>query len=110
MKRTLFQELQARGFIYQTSDPEIEKVLSTKSVTLYNGADPTADSFHVGHLVPQLMLAHFRHAGHHPIMLIGGATGMIGDPSFKDTERPLLSLETIQSNVERLRAQVARIQ
>jgi tyrosyl-tRNA synthetase len=56
------------------------------------------------------MLAHFRHAGHHPVMLIGGATGMIGDPSFKDTERPLLSIETINQNVECLRKQVAQIQ
>jgi len=77
---------------------------------LYHGADPTGDSLHVGHLVPQLMMSHFRRAGHNPILLIGGATGMIGDPSFKDTERPLLSLEQITHNVDCLRKQVASIQ
>ena len=69
--RTLFQELTARGFIYQVSDPEIEKKLSDGEVTLYTGTDPTGDSLHVGHLVPQLMMAHFRKAGHTPILLIG---------------------------------------
>ncbi len=108
--RTLFQELQARGFIYQVSDPEIEKKLNEWKISLYHGADPTGDSLHVGHLVPQLMMSHFRRAGHNPILLIGGATGMIGDPSFKDTERPLLTIEQIAHNVECLRKQVASIQ
>ena len=84
----LLQDLQDRGLIAQLTDAEtLDKMLSEEKVTLYCGFDPTADSLHLGHLVPVLILKRFQQAGHTPIALVGGATGMIGDPSFKATER-----------------------
>lgn len=84
----LIQDLHARGLIAQTTDAQaLDDLLANGSVTLYCGFDPTADSLHLGHLVPVLVLKRFQEAGHKPIALVGGATGMIGDPSFKATER-----------------------
>lgn len=80
----LIQDLHARGLIAQTTDAKaLDELLARESVTLYCGFDPTADSLHLGHLVPVLVLKRFQDAGHKPIALVGGATGMIGDPSFK---------------------------
>jgi tyrosyl-tRNA synthetase len=88
-------ELRNRGLVTQTSsDQELETHLNTQSRTVYCGFDPTADSLHIGHLVPLLALKRFQEAGHRPIALAGGATGMIGDPSFKAKERKLNSSET----------------
>ncbi len=104
----LIQDLHARGLIAQTTDAKaLDELLARESVTLYCGFDPTADSLHLGHLVPVLVLKRFQDAGHKPIALVGGATGMIGDPSFKATERKLNTPEMIATWVENIRDQVA---
>lgn len=103
----LLQDLHARGLIAQTTDAAaLDDMLAKGSVTLYCGFDPTADSLHIGSLVPVLVLKRFQQAGHKPIALVGGATGMIGDPSFKATERKLNTPEVIAGWVEKIRAQV----
>ncbi|WP_412480939.1 tyrosine--tRNA ligase [Azonexus sp. IMCC34839] len=103
----LLQDLQDRGLIAQLTDAEtLDKMLSEEKVTLYCGFDPTADSLHLGHLVPVLILKRFQQAGHKPIALVGGATGMIGDPSFKATERKLNTPDVIASWVGKIRGQV----
>ena len=104
----LIQDLHARGLIAQVTDAKaLDELLAKESVTLYCGFDPTADSLHLGHLVPVLVLRRFQQAGHKPIALVGGATGMIGDPSFKATERKLNTPEVIASWVGKIRDQVA---
>jgi len=103
----LIQDLKDRGLIAQITDEQgLDQLLSGESVTLYCGFDPTADSLHLGHLVPVLILKRFQEAGHKPIALVGGATGMIGDPSFKATERKLNTPEVIATWVEKIRGQV----
>ncbi|WP_207063290.1 tyrosine--tRNA ligase [Motiliproteus sp. SC1-56] len=105
----LLQDLQARGLIAQTTnEEELSELLSAAPVTLYCGFDPTADSLHLGHLVPLLMLKRFQDAGHRPIALVGGATGLIGDPSFKDQERQLNSAEVVSQWSECLKNQISR--
>lgn len=96
---SFFQELQARGLVKQTTDPELEKRLSEGSLTLYCGFDPTSDSLHVGSLLPLLTLRRFQMAGHRIIAVAGGATGMIGDPSGKSQERSLLNEDQLNRNV-----------
>jgi len=104
----LIQDLHARGLIAQVTDANaLDELLAKESVTLYCGFDPTADSLHLGHLVPVLVLKRFQDAGHKPIALVGGATGMIGDPSFKATERKLNTPDVIASWVGKIRDQVA---
>jgi tyrosyl-tRNA synthetase len=101
--------LKARGFVGQISDePGLRRALDSGPVTLYQGFDPTATSLHTGNLVGIMALAHFQRAGHRPVAVIGGGTGMIGDPSGKTAERPLLSLEVIERNLEGIRPQFAR--
>ncbi len=103
----LLQDLHERGLIAQLTDAEtLDKMLQEEKVTLYCGFDPTADSLHLGHLVPVLILKRFQQAGHRPIALVGGATGMIGDPSFKATERKLNTPDVIASWVGKIRGQV----
>lgn len=103
----LISDLQARGLIAQMTDGDsLGKKLAEKSITLYCGFDPTADSLHIGSLVPILVLKRFQQAGHKPIALVGGATGMIGDPSFKATERKLNTPDIIDSWVGKIRKQV----
>ena len=97
---SLFEELQQRKIVYQVTDPSIEKHLNEKPITLYCGFDPTADSLHVGSLFPLLTLRRFQLAGHRPIVVLGGATGMIGDPSFKSQERVLLTNDQIAHNLQ----------
>ncbi len=104
----LIQDLQARGLIAQQTDAAaLDELLTKESVTLYCGFDPTADSLHLGHLVPVLVLKRFQQFGHKPIALVGGATGMIGDPSFKATERKLNTPDVIASWVDKIRGQVS---
>lgn len=104
----LIQDLQDRGLIAQITDAQaLDQLLINESVTLYCGFDPTADSLHLGHLVPVLILKRFQEAGHKPIALVGGATGMIGDPSFKATERKLNTPDVIATWVDKIRGQVA---
>ena len=103
----LIQDLHDRGLIAQITDAQaLDKLLTEESVTLYCGFDPTADSLHLGHLVPVLILKRFQEAGHKPIALVGGATGMIGDPSFKATERKLNTPDVIATWVDKIRGQV----
>ncbi|HHQ4564956.1 TPA: tyrosine--tRNA ligase [Aeromonas hydrophila] len=102
----LLDELTQRGLVAQNSDPvALADHLATPR-TVYCGFDPTAGSLHIGHLVPLLMLRRFQLAGHTPVALVGGATGLIGDPSFKATERNLNSAETVQGWVASLSAQI----
>ncbi|MBK8186815.1 MAG: tyrosine--tRNA ligase [Cellvibrio sp.] len=103
------QELQARGLIAQTTGGDaLAEHLNTGSRTLYCGFDPTADSLHIGSLVPLLMLKRFQMAGHKPIALVGGATGLIGDPSFKAQERKLNTPDVVATWVDKLKSQVGR--
>lgn len=103
----LIEELRWRGML-QDIMPGTEEQLKKEMTTAYIGFDPTADSLHIGSLVPILLLVHLQKAGHKPIALLGGATGMIGDPSMKSEERNLLSEEQLQVNVEGIRNQLAR--
>ncbi len=108
MSDTLLQDLKARGLVAQmTSEEELEKHLAENSVTLYCGFDPTADSLHIGSLVPLLTLKRFQEYGHKPLALVGGATGLIGDPSFKAQERKLNDDSTVAGWVEKLKKQVS---
>ena len=100
-------ELQWRGLVHD-SIPETEKYLNENKTVGYIGFDPTADSLHIGSLVPILVLKHFQNAGHKPIALVGGATGMVGDPSGKSKERNLLNEETLNKNVAGVQGQLAR--
>ena len=102
----LLTDLTERGLVAQMSDPAALASHLTTARTLYCGFDPTAGSLHIGHLVPLLMLRRFQLAGHPPVALVGGATGLIGDPSFKATERSLNSAETVQGWVASLSAQI----
>lgn len=94
---TLAEELSVRGYIYQYSAESIEEIFTGPKRTVYLGIDPTADSMHVGHLVPYMMLNHIMNHGHHVIALMGGGTALIGDPSFKDQERDIAEVSTIQA-------------
>lgn len=104
---SIIQDLQSRGLIAQTTDAEaLDALLNEQKIALYCGFDPTADSLHIGHLLPVLALRRFQLAGHTPVALVGGATGMIGDPSFKAAERSLNTLETVQQWVQSIRGQL----
>ncbi|MBS0876084.1 MULTISPECIES: tyrosine--tRNA ligase [unclassified Tatumella] len=104
----LIQQLQERGLIAQVTDEEaLSERLAQGPIALYCGFDPTADSLHLGHLVPLLCLKRFQDAGHKPVALVGGATGLIGDPSFKASERKLNTSETVGEWVEKIRQQVS---
>lgn len=105
----IFDELKERGLVFQTTDEEaLRKALAEGHVSFYSGYDPTADSLHLGHLVPILVMKHLQLAGHKPYALVGGATGLIGDPSFKDTERSLQTKDTVEGWVRSIQAQVSR--
>ncbi|OSI15910.1 tyrosine--tRNA ligase [Neisseria dentiae] len=104
---SIIQDLQSRGLIAQTTDLEaLDALLNEQKIALYCGFDPTADSLHIGHLLPVLALRRFQLAGHTPVALVGGATGMIGDPSFKAVERSLNTAETVAGWVESIRNQL----
>ncbi|MGM7636371.1 tyrosine--tRNA ligase [Bacillus sp. Hm123] len=106
----LMQELEWRGIVYQQTDEEgMKELLNKESVSLYCGVDPTADSMHIGHLLPFLTLRRFQNHGHRPIVLVGGATGMIGDPSGKREERKLQTTEMVEHNVSCIKKQLEKI-
>lgn len=109
MTTPLLQDLQDRGLIAQASDLEEIQTLLSQPQTVYCGFDPTAGSLHIGHLVPLIMLKRFQDAGHQAVALIGGATGMIGDPSFKATERSLNSAEIVSGWVNDLSNQIQQL-
>ena len=109
MSSDFFEELKSRGLVHQTTDESaLIKQLNEESVKLYIGFDPTADSLHIGHLLPILMLRRFQQRGHVPIALVGGGTGMIGDPSFKDQERQLNTLDTVKEWSQSIKNQLSR--
>lgn len=104
MQNELLQELSARGFINQVSNLDaLNDALNAGPITAYLGSDPTADSLHVGHLVPVMMMRWLQKYGHRPLMLVGGATGRIGDPSGRDTGRPMMTEETLAHNIAGLK-------
>jgi tyrosyl-tRNA synthetase len=106
----LIDDLEWRGLIHQCSNKEeLDKLLDSESITLYCGFDPTADSLHVGHLIPMISLMRFKQHGHNPLALIGGATGFIGDPSGKSQERVALMEEVVLHNSEAIGKQLASI-
>ena len=107
-KSEFLNTLSERGFIHQISDPDgLDKKFSTEIVTGYIGYDPTAASLHVGHLMQIMMLHWMQKTGHRPIALMGGGTGMIGDPSFKDEARKLLTVEGISANIDGIKQKFA---
>ena len=101
------EELSWRGMIHDQM-PGLNEQLAKELTTAYVGIDPTADSLHIGHLVGVMMLKHFQVSGHKPVVLVGGATGMIGDPSGKSQERNLLDEPTLRHNQECLKKQLAK--
>ena len=107
MKKNFVEELRWRGML-QDMMPGTEELLQKEQVTAYVGIDPTADSLHIGHLVGIMMLKHFQECGHKPLALVGGATGMIGDPSGKSAERVLLNEDTLRHNQECIKKQLAK--
>lgn len=107
MKINFIEELKQRGMLHQVM-PGAEELLNKEVTTAYVGIDPTADSLHIGHLVSVMMLRHLQRAGHRPIAVLGGATGMIGDPSMKSKERNLLDLDTLRHNQQAIAAQLER--
>ena len=106
----IIDELEWRDAINQQTDAEgLRKLVEEQEISLYCGVDPTGDSMHIGHLIPFMMMKRFQLAGHHPVILIGGATGTIGDPSGRQTERTLQTLEQVQDNVDALTAQMQKL-
>ena len=106
---SVFDVLQERGFIAQVShEEEIRELLEKEKITFYIGFDPTADSLHVGHFIALMAMAHMQRAGHRPIALLGGGTGMIGDPSGKDDMRKMLTPEFINHNIECFKKQMSK--
>jgi len=110
MSKELLQDLSWRGLLYQQTDEEgMAALLEREKTALYCGVDPTADSMHIGHIVPLLTLRRFQLHGHQPILLVGGATGTIGDPSGRSEERQLQTMEQVDKNVEAIAQQMRRI-
>ena len=108
MGKTVIDVLEERGFIEQITDTGLREAAATQTLKCYVGFDPTARSLHLGHVIPVMGLAHFQRMGHVPIALVGGGTGMIGDPSGKTVERQLLSREDVEANAQRLQAQLSK--
>ncbi|MCL2839067.1 MAG: tyrosine--tRNA ligase [Oscillospiraceae bacterium] len=105
----IFDTLQARGLIAQTThEDEIKKLLETEKITFYVGFDPTADSLHIGHFMQLIVMKHMQNAGHRPIVLLGGGTTMIGDPTGKTDMRRMMTLEEIQQNADNFKEQMSR--
>ncbi|MGI6155486.1 MAG: tyrosine--tRNA ligase [Enterococcus sp.] len=110
MSTNIIDELMWRDAINQQTDAEgLREYVENNQISLYCGVDPTGDSMHIGHLIPFMMLKRFQLLGHHPYILIGGATGTIGDPSGRTSERQLQSMEQVQHNVDRLTAQMKKL-
>lgn len=108
MSTNVFEEFRWRGLVYDHTEA-VPELLAKEKITVYNGFDPTADSLHIGNLVPMMGLARLQRFGHTPIALAGGGTGMVGDPSGKTNERQLLSLDVIRANVEAIQVELASV-
>ncbi|MBR2453353.1 MAG: tyrosine--tRNA ligase [Clostridia bacterium] len=107
--KNVFDELKERGLIAQmTHEKEIKKLLSEEKITFYIGFDPTADSLHIGHFMQLVVMRHMQNAGHRPIILLGGGTTMVGDPTGKTDMRPMITKETIQHNADRFKEQMSK--
>jgi len=106
---SLYEDLKWRGLLYQQTDDELNQKLNNEQITFYLGADPTADSLHIGHLLAYLVARRLENYGHKPILVIGGGTGLIGDPSFKSQERKLLTIEESLKNAEGISKQAKHI-
>ncbi len=107
--KNVFEVLKERGLIAQmTHEEEIKKLLSEKKITFYIGFDPTADSLHIGHFMQLVVMKHMQNAGHRPIILLGGGTTMVGDPTGKTDMRPMISREDIQHNADRFKEQMSK--
>jgi len=107
--KNVFDILQERGFIAQiTHEEEVKRLLGEKRVTFYIGFDPTADSLHVGHFLQLMVMAHMQQAGHRPIVLVGGGTGMVGDPSGKNDMRKMMTKDIVEYNVNRFKMQISK--
>lgn len=105
----IYEELSARGLIAQMTDEEkIRELINGKPITFYIGFDPTADSLHVGHFLQMVIMAHMQRAGHRPVAVLGGGTGMVGDPTGRTDMRQMLTPEAIQNNIDRFQKQMAR--
>src|SRR5579863_10246470 len=107
-KSPFLEELRWRGFLDAVTSDDLDAYLSEARRTLYVGFDPTADSLHLGSLIPVMALAHCQRHGHRPLVLVGGGTGLIGDPSGKSAERTLLTLEQTEANAAAIRAQLSK--
>ena len=108
MAKTVIDVLEERGFVEQITDTGMREAAAAQTIKCYVGFDPTARSLHLGHVIPVMGLAHFQRMGHIPIALVGGGTGMIGDPSGKTVERQLLSKDDVEENARRLRDQLSK--
>jgi tyrosyl-tRNA synthetase len=108
LAKTVIDVLEERGFIEQITDTGLKEAAAKETLKCYVGFDPTARSLHLGHIIPVMGLAHFQRMGHVPIVVIGGGTGMIGDPSGKTVERQLLSKDDVEENSQRLQKQLSR--
>ena len=98
-----FEELRKRGYVYQSNNMEkLEDLINNSSITFYLGVDPTADSIHIGHLFPITLARRLQKMGHKPIIIIGGATGIVGDPTGRQVERVALTFEQVNKNKENL--------
>lgn len=106
---SVYDVLKERGFLKQLShEDETKELLAKEKITFYIGFDPTADSLHVGHFIALMVMSHMQRAGHRPICLLGGGTGMVGDPSGKDDMRKMLTPEFIDHNIACFKKQMAR--
>ena len=106
----IIEELEWRGAINQQTDEDgLKAYIKDNKISLYCGVDPTGDSLHIGHLIPFMVLKRFQLAGHRPVILIGGATGSIGDPSGKSEERNLQSMEQVEDNARKLAGQMENL-
>ncbi len=105
----LSEELTKRGFIYQYSTEDLGEILDKEPRIVYLGIDPTAEAIHVGNLVPYMLLNHLLRAGHQVIILIGGGTALIGDPSGRDTERELSQVDEVRSRAEKMAENVKKL-
>ncbi len=107
---TILEELEWRGAINQQTDADgLKKLVNEKAIGLYCGVDPTGDSMHIGHLIPFMILKRFQEAGHHPVVVIGGATGSIGDPSGRKSERTLQTMDVVEENARKLTQQMVKL-
>lgn len=105
----IYNDLKQRDLIFQSTSEDLERLLENEKFTLYAGFDPTADGLHVGHLLPLITLFRFKKAGHNIIALLGGATGLIGDPSGKNSERTLQEINAVKNNVQSIKKEITNL-